>query len=206
MDFKVAGTDQGITALQMDIKIKGINEDILREALEQARVARLEILKNMNETIKESRKELSQYAPKVKLIKIKPDKIRDVIGSGGKIISQIIEENDQVKIDIEQDGRIFLMHHDSKTIETVSEKILDLVREAKVGEIYEGKVKRIEKFGCFVELWPGTEGLVHISKLAKERVEKVEDIVSLNDQILVKCIKIDDKGRVDLSRKDALKN
>lgn len=206
MDFKVAGTDQGITALQMDIKIKGINEDILREALEQARVARLEILKNMNETIKESRKELSQYAPKVKLIKIKPDKIRDVIGSGGKIISQIIEENDQIKIDIEQDGRIFLMHHDSKTIETVSEKILDLVREAKVGEIYEGKVKRIEKFGCFVELWPGTEGLVHISKLAKERVEKVEDIVSLNDQILVKCIKIDDKGRVDLSRKDALKN
>jgi len=206
MDFKVAGTDQGITALQMDIKIKGINEDILREALEQARVARLEILKNMNETIKESRKELSQYAPKVKLIKIKPDKIRDVIGSGGKIISQMIEENDQIKIDIEQDGRIFLMHHDSKTIETVSEKILDLVREAKVGEIYEGKVKRIEKFGCFVELWPGTEGLVHISKLAKERVEKVEDIVSLNDQILVKCIKIDDKGRVDLSRKDALKN
>ena len=206
MDFKVAGTDQGITALQMDIKIKGINEDILKEALEQARVARLEILKNMNETIKESRKELSQYAPKVKLIKIKPDKIRDVIGSGGKIISQIIEENDQIKIDIEQDGRIFLMHHDSKTIETVSEKILDLVREAKVGEIYEGKVKRIEKFGCFVELWPGTEGLVHISKLAKERVEKVEDIVSLNDQILVKCIKIDDKGRVDLSRKDALKN
>lgn len=206
MDFKVAGTDQGITALQMDIKIKGINEDILREALEQARVARLEILKNMNETIKESRKELSQYAPKVKLIKIKPDKIRDVIGSGGKIISQIIEENDQIKIDIEQDGRIFLMHHDSKTIKTVSEKILDLVREAKVGEIYEGKVKRIEKFGCFVELWPGTEGLVHISKLAKERVEKVEDIVSLNDQILVKCIKIDDKGRVDLSRKDALKN
>tara|TARA_B100001939_G_scaffold331841_1_gene330309 strand:- start:9776 stop:11905 length:2130 start_codon:yes stop_codon:yes gene_type:complete len=206
MDFKVAGTDQGITALQMDIKIKGINEDILREALEQARVARLEILKNMNETIKESRKELSQYAPKVKLIKIKPDKIREVIGSGGKIISQMIEENDQIKIDIEQDGRIFLMHHDSKTIETVSEKILDLVREAKVGEIYEGKVKRIEKFGCFVELWPGTEGLVHISKLAKERVEKVEDIVSLNDQILVKCIKIDDKGRVDLSRKDALKN
>jgi polyribonucleotide nucleotidyltransferase len=206
MDFKVAGTDQGITALQMDIKIKGINEDILREALEQARVARLEILENMNETIRESRKELSQYAPKVKLIKIKPDKIRDVIGSGGKIISQIIEEHDQIKIDIEQDGRIFLMHHDSKTIETVSEKILNLVREAKVGEIYEGKVKRIEKFGCFVELWPGTEGLVHISKLAKERVEKVEDIVSLNDQILVKCIKIDDKGRVDLSRKDALKN
>lgn len=206
MDFKVAGTDQGITALQMDIKIKGINEDILKEALEQARVARLEILENMNETIRESRKELSQYAPKVKLIKIKPDKIRDVIGSGGKIISQIIEEHDQIKIDIEQDGRIFLMHHDSKTIETVSEKILNLVREAKVGEIYEGKVKRIEKFGCFVELWPGTEGLVHISKLAKERVEKVEDIVSLNDQILVKCIKIDDKGRVDLSRKDALKN
>ena len=206
MDFKVAGTDHGITALQMDIKIKGINEDILREALEQARVARLEILKNMNDTIKESRKELSKYAPKVKLIKIKPDKIKDVIGSGGKIISQIIEENDQIKIDIEQDGRIFLMHHDSKTIQTVSEKILDLVREAKVGEIYEGKVKRIEKFGCFVELWPGTEGLVHISKLAKERVEKVEDIVSLNDQILVKCIKIDDKGRVDLSRKDALKN
>lgn len=206
MDFKVAGTKEGITALQMDIKISGITEEILREALEQARVGRLHILDHMLETIPTVRKEMSKYAPKVMMIKINPDKIRDVIGAGGKIINQIIDDFSQVKIDIEQDGRVYLMHAETKWIEAAAEKILSLVKEAKVGEIYEGKVTRIEKFGCFVELWPGTEGLVHISRLAKERVEKVESVVSLGDQILVKCIGIDEKGRIDLSRKDALLN
>ena len=204
MDFKVAGTSEGITALQMDIKITGINEAILTEALEQAKVARLEILTHMNETISEVRDDLSPYAPKVKMMRIDPDKIRDVIGAGGKIITQIIEDHNEIKIDIEQDGRVFLMHQDSKVIESAMKRIENLVKVAEVGQVYEGIVKRIEKFGCFVELWPGTEGLVHISKLAKERVEKVEDVVSVGDQIMVKCIKIDDKGRVDLSRKDAI--
>jgi len=206
MDFKVAGTKDGITALQMDIKISGITEEILREALEQARIGRLHILDHMLETIPAVRNDLSKYAPKVMMIRINPDKIRDVIGAGGKIISQIIEDNNQVKIDIEQDGRVFLMHTESKWIQSAADRILALVKEAKVGEIYEGKVTRIEKFGCFVELWPGAEGLVHISRLAKERVEKVEDVVSLGDIILVKCIGIDEKGRIDLSRKDALVN
>jgi polyribonucleotide nucleotidyltransferase len=206
MDFKVAGTKDGITALQMDIKIDGVTREVLEEALEQAKIGRLHILEHMIETINEPRKELSKYAPKVKMIQINPDKIRDVIGGGGKIINQIIEDHNQVKIDIEQDGRIFLMHMETEWIEKAAKRILDLTKEAKVGEIYEGRVTRIEKFGCFVELWPGAEGLVHISRLAKERVEKVESVVSLNDQILVKCIGIDDKGRIDLSRKDALLN
>ncbi len=205
MDFKVAGTKDGITALQMDIKISGITKEILEEALEQARKSRLHILDHMNQTISQPREELSDYAPKVKMIKINPDKIRDVIGAGGKIITQIIEDNDNVKIDIEQDGRVFLMHSNSKVIDKVAQYIQDLVKVAEVGKIYEGKVTRVEKFGCFVELWPGAEGLVHISRLAKERVEKTEDVVSVGDQILVKCIGIDDKGRIDLSRKDALK-
>jgi len=206
MDFKVAGTKDGITALQMDIKITGINEAILTEALEQARVARLAILSHMNETISDVRDELSPYAPKVKMMKIDPDKIRDVIGAGGKIITQIIDDHDEIKIDIEQDGRVFLMHHDAAVIASAMKRIENLVKAAEVGQVYEGIVKRIEKFGCFVELWPGTEGLVHISKLDKDRVEKVEDVVSIGDQIMVKCIKIDEKGRIDLSRKDALLN
>ncbi|MFA7422740.1 MAG: S1 RNA-binding domain-containing protein, partial [Acholeplasmataceae bacterium] len=205
MDFKVAGTKTGITALQMDIKILGITKEILKEALEQARLSRLHILDHMEQIINEPRKELSAYAPKVKMIRINPDKIRDVIGAGGKIISQIIEDNNQVKIDIEQDGRVFLMHTESTWIESAAAYIQNLVREAEVGKIYEGKVTRVEKFGCFVQIWPGAEGLVHISRLAKERVEKTEDVVSVGDIILVKCIGIDDKGRIDLSRKDALK-
>jgi polyribonucleotide nucleotidyltransferase len=205
MDFKVAGTKKGITALQMDIKILGITREILEEALEQARKSRLHILAHMDQTISAPREELSAYAPKVKMLQIDPNKIRDVIGAGGKIITKLIEENDQVKIDIEQDGRVFIMHYDQKVINAVTKKIEDLVKVAEVGKIYEGKVVRVEKFGCFVELWPGTQGLVHISRLAKERVEKTEDVVSMNDQILVKCIGIDDKGRIDLSRKDALK-
>ncbi len=204
MDFKVAGTENGITSLQMDIKISGITEDILKEALEQARLGRLHILNHMGQTIAKTRPQLSKYAPKVKMIRVNPDRIRDIIGAGGKIITQIIEDHNDVKIDIEQDGRVFIMHQEQEWIEKAAEYILHLVKEAKVGEIYEGKVVRIEKFGCFVELWKGTEGLVHISRLAKERVNKVEDIVSMGDQILVKCINIDEKGRIDLSRKDAL--
>lgn len=204
MDFKVAGTKTGITALQMDIKIEGLTEEILREALAQAKQGRLEILNHMLQTIPTVREELSQYAPKVVMMRINPDKIRDVIGAGGKIITQIIEDCNQVKIDIEQDGRVFLMHSDMMWIKKAKAMIENLAREAEIGKIYEGTVVRIEKFGCFVELWKGTEGLVHISKLAKERVEKVESIVSVGDVILVKCIGIDDKGRIDLSRKDAL--
>ncbi len=204
MDFKVAGTKDGITALQMDIKIDGLTEEILREALAQAKEGRLEILNHMLQTIPAVREDLSPYAPKVVMMKINPDKIRDVIGAGGKIISQIIEDCNQVKIDIEQDGRVFLMHSDMQWIKKAKAMIENLTRQAEIGKIYEGTVVRIEKFGCFVELWKGTEGLVHISKLAKERVEKVESIVSVGDVILVKCIGIDDKGRIDLSRKDAL--
>ncbi len=204
MDFKVAGTKDGITALQMDIKIEGLSREILEEALEQARIARLEILDNMNACIAEARDEVSDYAPKVVLMTIHPDKIRDVIGPGGKQITAIIEASNDVKIDIEQDGRVTIMHHNSDDIKTAIGMIEDIIREAKKGETYSGKVVRIEKFGCFVELWKGTDGLVHISKLAHERVNKVEDVVNLGDIITVKCIGIDDRGRVDLSRKDTL--
>src|SRR5690554_456474 len=204
MDFKVAGTKDGVTALQMDIKIDGITDEIFKEALAQAKVARLEILDHMNTVVPKVAPDLSKYAPKVKMIKIDPDKIRDVIGAGGKIITQIIEDHDNVKIDIEQDGRVFIMHMETKVIEQTAAYIQNLVRVPEVGKVYEGKVVRVENFGAFVELWKGQEGLVHISKLAKERVEKVTDIVNVGDMILVKCIKIDEKGRVDLSRKDAL--
>ncbi len=205
MDFKVAGTTEGITALQMDIKIKGITYQILKEALEQAKKGRLEILEHMNETISEVRSELSEYAPKVVTDKINPDKIKDVIGAGGKNINATIEKFDNVKIDIEQDGRVFVMHANMDTARACLDYILNSVKEAEVGQIYTGKVVRIEKYGVFVELWPGTEGLCHISKLATERVEKPEDVVSLNDEIIVKCINVNEKGQIDLSRKDALK-
>jgi polyribonucleotide nucleotidyltransferase len=211
MDFKVAGTKDGITALQMDIKIKGITREIMQEALEQARVGRLHILEHMLQTIPAVRPELSTYAPKVKMIRINPDKIRDVIGSGGKTITQIIEDHNNVKIDIEQDGRIFIMHNDSSWINKAADYILGMVREAKVGEIYEAKVTRLlmdkegKKIqGAFAEIFPGTEGLIHISKWDKERTESLDGKVSVGDQVIVKVIKIDEKGRVDLSRKDAM--
>lgn len=204
MDFKVAGTEKGITALQMDIKIDGLSEEIMREALEQAQKARLEILASMNEVISEPRKEVSKYAPKVKLFMIAPDKIRDVIGPGGKQITAIIEACNDVKIDIEQDGRVYIMHSNTQDIDKAIKMIEEIVREAKVNEVYSGKVVRVEKFGCFVELWPGTDGLCHISKLAHERVAKVEDVCNIGDVITVKVIGIDDRGRIDLSRKDTL--
>ena len=191
MDFKVAGTKEGITALQMDIKVRGISYEILREALAQARKGRLEILDHMATTIKEVRPELSKYAPKV---------------AGGKTINQTIEMFDNVKIDLEQDGRLYVMHSDMATAKKCLEYIVNSVKEAEVGKVYTGKVTRIEKYGCFVELWPGAEGLCHISRLDVKRVEKVEDIVSLNDEIIVKCIGVNEKGQIDLSRKDALQS
>ena len=214
MDFKVAGTKNGICALQMDIKIKGITKQILKEALEQAKKARFEILENMKSAISEPRKELSKYAPKIKQIKIQEEKIKDVIGRGGDVITKIIQDasgvvsvNDKnaVKIDIEDDGRVILYHSDYAVIDKAIELIENIVREVEEGQIYTAKVVKIESFGCFVEVWPGCEGLVHISKLAKERVEKVEDVVKVGDEIVVKAIGTDNKGRLNFSRKDALK-
>ncbi|MCA0990242.1 polyribonucleotide nucleotidyltransferase [Pseudalkalibacillus hwajinpoensis] len=204
MDFKVAGTEQGVTALQMDIKISGINEDILRQALEQAKKGRLAILENMMSAINEPRTELSAYAPKILTMSIKPDKIRDVIGPSGKIINKIIEETG-VKIDIEQDGSIFISSTEQEMNAKAKKIIEDLVREVEVGTTYLGKVKRVEKFGAFVELFAGKEGLVHISELAEERTNKVEDVVSIGDEIMVKVKEIDKQGRVNLSRKEILK-
>jgi len=211
MDFKVAGTKDGITALQMDIKITGITTEIMKEALEQARLGRLHILEHMNTIISEARPNVSAYAPKVKMIRINPDKIRDVIGGGGKIITQIIEDHNNVKIDIEQDGRVYIMHTDQLWIDKTAQYIENLVKEAKVGEVYEAKVTRMlmDKTGkniqgVFAEIFPGTEGLLHISKWAKERTESLDGKVKVGDQLLVKVVKIDERGRVDLSRKDAL--
>jgi polyribonucleotide nucleotidyltransferase len=203
MDFKVAGTEKGVTAIQMDIKIDGLSRDILHEALVQAKIGRMHILENMLQTIPAVRPQLSKYAPKVRLIHIKPEKIREVIGPNGKQINQIIEKTG-VKIDIEQDGRVFIMHKDYDAIEQSVKMIEAIVREVEIGAIYTGKVVRIEKFGVFVELFPGADGLVHISQLDTERVEKVEDVVSLGDAIMVKVTEIDDRGRVNLSRKAAM--
>ena len=204
MDFKVAGTEQGICSLQMDIKISGITKDIFKQSLTQAKEARLKILDNMKEAISEPRKEMSKYAPKVKVMHIAPDKIRDVIGTGGKNITSIIEECNDVKIDIEQDGKVILMHEESYFIDKAMKLIEDIIREVEVGEKYLGKVKRIEKYGAFVELWPGQEGLLHISKLDNKHIKNVEDVVKIGDTIEVKVIKVDDRGRVDLSRKAVL--
>jgi len=203
MDFKVAGTTQGITAIQMDIKIAGIDRPILERALEQARLGRLFILDKMNAVISKPRPELSEYAPKIISMKIDPDKIRDVIGPGGKMINKIIAETG-VKIDIEDDGRVFIAAVDKAAGEKALKIIEGLTKEVVEGEIYLGKVMRIMNFGAFVEILPGKEGLVHISKLDKKRVEKVEDVVNIGDEILVKVTEIDKQGRVNLSRKDAI--
>ena len=203
MDFKVAGTKDGITALQMDIKIQGITEQILTEALEQAKKARMEILAELTSTISEPRKELSPYAPKIEMIQIDPAKIKDVIGKGGETINNIIEQTG-VKIDIDQDGNVSIASSDAKMIAKAIEIIEEITKEVEVGQVYLGKVVRIEKFGAFVNLIKGKDGLVHISQLANERVNKVEDVVKLGDEILVKVTEIDDKGRINLSRKALL--
>ncbi len=204
MDFKVAGTKAGVTALQMDIKISGINKEVLEEALEQAKRGRMIILESMLSTISEYRSDLSEYAPKIMTMKINPDKIRDVIGPSGKMINKIIEETN-VKIDIEQDGTVYISSVDMSMNDKARKIIEDIVREVEVGQTYLGKVKRIEKFGAFVELFKGKDGLVHISQLAEERVNKVEDVVKLGDEILVRVTEIDNQGRVNLSRKVILK-
>ena len=214
MDFKVAGTKNGICALQMDIKIKGITKQILKEALDQAHQARLEILDVIEKQIKEPRKEVSKYAPKTLTFMIDPNKIKDVIGKGGEMITKIILEashantvNDinAVKVDLEDDGRVIIYHTSKEIIEKTAEMIKDVVKEVETGKIYTGKVVKVEDFGCFVELWPGTEGLVHVSHLAKERVEKPSDVVKVGDEIIVKSLGYDKKGRLNLSRKEALK-
>lgn len=213
MDFKVAGTKNGICALQMDIKIKGITKEILEKALAQAKKARLEILKVIAKQIKEPRKEVSKYAPKTVIFKIDPAKIKDVIGRGGETITRIICEASNVtevnninavKVDLEDDGRVIIYHTDQDVINKTEKMIRDITREVEVGKIYEAKVVKIEDFGCFVELWPGCEGLVHISQLANERVGKVSDVVSVGDQIMVKAIGLDKKGKQNFSRKEAL--
>ena len=214
MDFKVAGTREGITALQMDIKIKGITQSILKEALAQAKKARMQILDVMEKEIKEPRPDVSEYAPKMETFMINPDKIKDVIGKGGDMITKIICETSNVesvndvravKIEIEDDGRVMIYHMDREIINKAAEWIKDLTREVEEGQIYPAKVVKIEDFGCFVQVWPGCEGLVHISHLAKEHVEKVTDVVKEGDEILVKALGVDKKGRLNFSRKDALK-
>lgn len=204
MDFKVAGTAKGVTALQMDIKIEGLSREILEEALQQAKTGRMQILDSMLATIDAPSKQLSQYAPKILMMSINPDKIRDVIGPSGKQINKIIEETG-VKIDIEQDGTVFISSVDEEMNQKAKKIIEDIVREVEVGQMYLGKVKRIEKFGAFVEIFNGKDGLVHISELAEERIGKVEDVVSIGDELLVKVTEIDKQGRVNLSRKAVLK-
>ncbi len=213
MDFKVAGTRAGITALQMDIKIKGVTYKILKEALSEAYKARMKILDVMENVIPVPRETLSPYAPKIRQITISPDKIKDVIGRGGEMITKIILEcsnvktvndKDAVKVDIEDDGRVIVYHTDYEIIDKTIKMIENIVREVETGKVYEGKVVKVEDFGCFVELWEGCEGLVHISQLAHERVEKTSDIVKVGDKILVKSLGVDNKGRLNLSRKEAL--
>lgn len=204
MDFKVAGTTNGITALQMDIKVTGITKNIFEEALAQAHKARLEILDNMLACIPEPRKQLSPYAPKIAMMNIDPDKIKDVIGPGGKMINEIIAQCDNVKIDIDDDGKVVIYHNDYDTIEKAKQMISDIVRVAKVGDVYSAKVVRLEKFGAFVNLFGNTDGLLHISKISHHRVDKVEDVLKLGDIIDVKVTEIDNKGRINVSAKALL--
>ena len=213
MDFKVAGTRKGICALQMDIKIKGITKKIMSEALAQAKKARMQILDLMETVIKEPRKELSPYAPKIEQFTINPEKIKDVIGKGGEMITKIILEasdvksvNDinAVKVELLDDGRVIIYHKDKNIINKTKEMIENVVKEVEEGKIYVGKVVKVEDFGCFVELWPGCEGLVHISHLDTKRVEKTSDVVKVGDEIVVKAIGYDKRGKLNLSRKEVL--
>ncbi len=214
MDFKVGGTRKGICSLQMDIKIKGITKQILKEALAQAKQARMEILDVMEDTIAKPREEVSKYAPKTMIFTIDPNKIKDVIGRGGETITKIIldasnvssvTDQNAVKVDLEDDGRVVIYHYDQDIIEKTANMIKDVVREVIDGKIYTGKVVKVEEFGCFVELWPGCEGLVHVSQLDTKRVEKPSDVVKVGDDIIVKSLGYDKRGRLNLSRKEAMK-
>ena len=203
MDFKVAGTEKGITAIQMDIKIAGIGRNILKEALERARIGRLFILNKMREAISSPRKELSPYAPRIFSMNVNPDKIRDIIGPGGKVINKIIDETG-VKIDIDESGKVVIAAENIENGKKAVNLIEKIIKDVEVGEIYLGKVTRIVNFGAFVEILNGKEGLVHISNIARERINKVEDVLSVGDEILVKVMEIDNQGRINLSRKAAL--
>lgn len=202
MDFKVAGTSEGITALQMDIKIKGITKDVLKEALAQAHVARQQILQVMLKAIPAPREDVGEYAPKLHQMRIDVDKIRDVIGTGGKVINEIIAKCDDVKIDIEQDGRVIIYHMNRDSINKAVAMIENIVKEAKVGEVYEGTVVRIENFGCFVNLFNNVDGMVHVSKLAWKRIEHPKDFVKIGQKLKVIVTEIDEKGRINLSHKE----
>lgn len=213
MDFKVGGTRKGICSLQMDIKIKGITKEILAEALAQAKKARMEILDVMEAQIAKPREEVSEYAPKTETFKINPDKIKEVIGKGGETITKIIleasnvetvQDKDAVKVDLNDDGQVIIYHTNREVINKTAEMIKNIAREVEPGVKYTGKVTKVEDFGCFVELWPGCEGLVHISQLAHERVEHTSDVVSVGDEIIVMSQGYDNRGRLNLSRKDAL--
>ncbi|HRT71336.1 MAG TPA: S1 RNA-binding domain-containing protein, partial [Syntrophales bacterium] len=203
MDFKVCGTKNGVTAMQMDIKIDGVTSEILRKALAQARDGRLFIIDKLGEALPEPRKEISAYAPRITIMRVKPDKIRDVIGAGGKNIRQIISETG-VDINVEDDGTVTIASNDAEAAARAAQLVRWLTEEAEVGKIYLGTVKRVVDFGAFVEILPGTEGLVHISQLAKERVQKVTDILREGDKVAVKVIEIDKVGKIRLSRKEAL--
>ena len=205
MDFKATGTDQGITAIQMDLKIAGVSKDTMQDVLQRSKEARLFILDKMNKTMSKPKEELSDYAPKIMIVSVDPSKIGMVIGPGGKNIKKIIEVTG-ASVDIKDDGEVFIAAPDGKTLKQAKKMVEDLVREAKVGETYEGRVTRTTNFGAFVEIFPGREGLVHISKLSHERIRRVEDVVRVNDSILVKCIGIDNQGRVDLRKMDTDEN
>jgi polyribonucleotide nucleotidyltransferase len=204
MDFKVAGSETGITGLQMDIKIEGLSWALLERALEQARVGRLFILGKMREALPGPRTEMSQWAPRIDVIQINPDKIRDVIGPGGKMIRKIVEETG-AQIDIEDDGRVFIASNNAAARDQAIAMIHDLTDEIEIGKIYKGRVTRLMGFGAFVEVMPKKEGLVRIGQLAEHHVDKVEDVVNVGDEIMVKVIEIDDRGRVNLSRKEAIR-
>ncbi|MBU1179458.1 polyribonucleotide nucleotidyltransferase [Patescibacteria group bacterium] len=202
MDFKIAGTRDGITAIQMDTKTTGLTKDVVKKTLEQAKVGRLEILDVMAKAIPEPRKEMSPHAPRIETIKINPEKIRDVIGPGGKVINDIIEKTG-VQIDIEQDGSVFITSVGAEGMEKAKAMVAAIVEEPEIGKIYRGKVVRLMNFGAFVEILPGKDGMVHVSELAPFRVEKVEDVVNLGDEIPVMVTEVDDQGRVNLSLKKA---
>ncbi len=204
MDFKVAGTKKGITAIQMDIKVQGITVQIMREAMEEAKKSRYFIIDKLAETIPEPRKELSKFAPRMLVIQINPDKIKDVIGPGGKVINKIIEETGVEKIDIEDDGKVFITALDGDSAEKARVQVEAITKDVEVGQTYMGEVTRIINIGAFVKILPGKEGLVHISQLAPTRVEKVEDVVKVGDEVMVKVTEIDGQGRINLSRKAVL--
>jgi polyribonucleotide nucleotidyltransferase len=205
MDFKVAGTEKGITALQMDIKIGGVSIDIMRQALAQAREARLHVLAKMAETIRAPRAEMSPYAPRFVTIKIRPEKIREIIGPGGKVIRGM-QEKTGAKIDVEDDGKVTIFSANSGAAQMAVDMIQDICREAELDRIYVGKVKSIKEFGAFVEIMPGTEGLLHISQIAESRIRAVGDVLSEGDQVVVKVLEIDGNGKIRLSRKGALRD